>query len=496
MNRRKRLSSALRIGLIGLTALALLLGGVAVALAYAGTTLIKRELARLVLDRQQRTLDIDGDLELRFWPALDIRLGHATLSEQGGAQRFAAFDGAHVRLQLLPLLSRQLVIDRVELTGLKASVIRHRDGSLNIADLLRSDNPDSHPLSFDIAGLRSENTTLGWRDEQNGQAFTLAALQLQTGRLTNAASDGRLQLHDLKLTARCCTANAAADEAWDLALQTGQIQARHGLDIAELQLTAHTRRDNDQLAFGLAAPRLQLAGAGSSASTLTLTASRAGPAQQAQLQLALTGLESRTKTLQAAKAALTLDAQTGAARFTGAFDSPLTADLAARTLDLPQLTGTLAIATPQLARPPLRLPLTAHLQADLAQQKASGQLGAQLDASHLAASFNVTRFVPLALDFNVEIDRLDLDRYLAPGKSGAQAAAHGGPADPSALRNIDLHGVVQLGILQMAGIKARNLRLAIQAGNGKIAIIPQTTTAHAASRNDRGHMRITQGKVN
>ncbi|MEI2679831.1 MAG: AsmA family protein [Burkholderiaceae bacterium] len=62
------------------------------------------------------------------------------MSEPGGKEEFAALDSARVAVAVMPLLSKQVQVRRIEVTGLKATLVKKKDGTLNIADLLGSAN--------------------------------------------------------------------------------------------------------------------------------------------------------------------------------------------------------------------------------------------------------------------------------------------------------------------------------------------------------------------
>ena len=193
--------------------LAIGLGGVvvltAVAIAVAAMNLdsarVKQELARIMLEKTQRTLRIDGDLSLSFWPSIGVELGRLSLSERNSNRPFVALDSARVAVQVMPLLQQQMVIDRIELVGLKVELLRHKDGTLNIADLLAKnaaeskkenqaeETASSRRVQFEIAGIRLANAQLIWSDESSGQDWALSGFNLTTGRLADAA-DGKLEL--------------------------------------------------------------------------------------------------------------------------------------------------------------------------------------------------------------------------------------------------------------------------------------------------------------
>ena len=126
--------------------LALLAAGIGVLYALFDGDKIKAELSRGVLEQKQRKLDITGKLELSVWPSVGIRLGRLTLSEPGGKDEFLALESARVEVAVMPLLSKQVQVQRVEVDGLKATVVKRKDGTLSIADL---------------TGGKSEKSTVG-----------------------------------------------------------------------------------------------------------------------------------------------------------------------------------------------------------------------------------------------------------------------------------------------------------------------------------------------
>ena len=176
--------------------IAFALGGVAALLIAGGLFIyatfdadkLKSELTQIVKEKKQRTLTIDGEVALSFWPSIGVRLGRTRLSEHASDAEFAALDSARVSLAVLPLLSKQVVIDRLELAGVGATLVRGKDGKLNIDDLLSTDDkPDSQSVRFDVASIRFKDGKLTYRDEQSARSVTLSALDLTTGKRLPAA---------------------------------------------------------------------------------------------------------------------------------------------------------------------------------------------------------------------------------------------------------------------------------------------------------------------
>lgn len=437
---------------IGITlgVLALLIAGAAAYLASRfDAERIKQEMARVMLAEKQRTLTIGGELELSFWPNVGIKLGQLSLSEPKSERQFAAIDAARVSVALLPLLSQRVVVDTLAVSGVKATIVRHKDGTLNIDDLLSPDNKESTPLVADIAGIKLADVELTWRDEQKGSTTTVSGLELATGRLQ--VDTGR---------------QAYAAEAVALKLQG--------------------RLDADRFEAQLDAPRLAFAPEGASGERLTLTAKLAGAARRGEARLELSGIEGKGAALKVGKLTLALDAKLGETALKAALDSPLAADFDAaagrRSLTLDKLAGSLEVAHPQMPIKPLKLPLAGRLQADLARQTADLALTTRFDESNIALRLGIDKFSPLALGFDVDIDRLNVDRYLPPKPAGAEANKDD-KLDFSALEGLNLNGSVKIGSLQVANVKASNVRLQVKAAGGRLEIAPHSARLYDGTLN-------------
>lgn len=394
-------------GIVGGAGAVLVVVGIAVIASRFDAERIKSELARAVQEKKQRTLKIDGALELSFWPNVGVRLGKLSLSEHASAQEFASVDTARVSVAVLPLLSKRVVVDTVEVSGARANIIRHADGTLNIDDLIAKDKSEIQPVQIDVAGIKIADVQLTWRDEKAGSTTVISRLGLTTGRVQADTGKKTLQVDALSLAVK------------------GQAGAERSVDA----------------------------------------------------KLTLSGIDGTGQALRIAKLTLDLDARSGAASVKGALTSALTADLEHRTLALEKFSGEFDVAHPQMPTKHLKLPFSGTLRADLAKQSVAGHIAAQLDESKVALNFEVAKFAPLALGFDLDIDKLDVDKYLPPQKAGAAEKKGGdGKLYFSDLKNLNLNGTVKIGSLQVANVKATNVKLQLKAASGRLGIAP-----HAAS---------------
>ena len=79
----------------------------------------KSQLIELVKNKKHRNLSIDGNIQLTFFPKLGVSLEKIKLSEFESTTQFAALDKAQVSLALMPLLQKQIVIDKVSVLGMQ-----------------------------------------------------------------------------------------------------------------------------------------------------------------------------------------------------------------------------------------------------------------------------------------------------------------------------------------------------------------------------------------
>jgi AsmA protein len=160
----------------------------------------KGEVERIVKERTGRTLQLKGPLEMAFWPSLGARVSGVALSERAADTEFLSLASAHASVALMPLLRGEVIIDRVRVAGLKAQIVKDKDGRFNFQDLMEPQaaqkpaakreekkSGDSAPVRFDIAGINIEDASIAYRDLASGQQLALSQLNLETGRIAENA---------------------------------------------------------------------------------------------------------------------------------------------------------------------------------------------------------------------------------------------------------------------------------------------------------------------
>lgn len=460
--------------------------GVAIAgAAYLAVTFdpndYKDEIVKAVKDSKQRDLHLDGDITLSFFPNIGANLGKVSLSEFKSDKQFAAIESARVSLALMPLLSGKAVVDEVAVSGLQATLIKRRDGTTNIDDLLAKDETKTEQkqqVEFDIAAVSIEKTALTYRDEGTGAQYAIKDLNLHTGRIANGVPS------KIDLSA---------------AVQANQPK----LDIAT-QLKTTLTFDLDKQLYKLEGLDLQASGSALDMQGLKLQAggdvSADVSAQQYGTQnfsvkaSGTKGKDAFEVALDAPKIAVTKDSFSGdklvlSARLNGAND--ITA-----TLALPSIQGnarafssralTLAFDAKGDALPgkQVKSEMKGSFAFDADKEHVDVELAGGLLQSQVKARVAVNGYTKPAIRFDVDVDQFDADLYMPKREAGA--AKGSGPEqaiDLSALRKLNLEGRLHIGSLKVANVKTSNLKLEMKARNGQLNVSPLSANLYKGSVN-------------
>ncbi|MDZ7919420.1 AsmA family protein [Rhodoferax sp.] len=444
------------VAIVGLLALAV---GALYAL-FDGDT-IKAEISRAVLEQKQRTLVIAGQPTLSVWPNVGIQLDGVTLSERASKDEFAALQSARISVALMPLLRKQVQVRALDIEGLKLTLVKKKDGTLNIADLLgepaapEAGKPadaakPADPLQIDVSSIRIANAHLTWRDEKAGTTTVLSNLSLSTGAVL-------------------------AD--------TGKKTAA----VEKLSLSAKGQSGADVFTLALDAPKLSLSPEKSAGDAITLSATLQGAARNATVNLVLNGVEGNAEALKVASLALKLDAKAGDAAVKGQLSSPVAVNVAGQSVALAKLTGNLELAHPSMPMKSVSLPINGSLKVDALQQTAALELATQFDESKIATSVKAAKFAPLVLAFDLDVDKLNVDKYLppkpataAPAKEAA-AAAKEAPIDLSALKGHTVNGAIRIGALQVSNLKLEKINAKLALAGGKLDVAPLSLNLYEGS---------------
>lgn len=508
------MNKALKYALLALGGLVALF---VIALAVIAFTVdpnkFKPEIVKLVQEKKQRTLTIEGDIKLKLFPKLGVDLGRTRLSEHKGTGGFASVDSVRLYVAWLPLLKKELVVDKITVEGARASLVRNADGSTNFDDLL-SKEEESQQIKFDIDGVEVSKSALSFDDRMARRKLAVSDFNLETGRIRDnthtriktgfnlAADNPKLAAHvdlksgllfalqdkhyaldglDLKMTG-----DAAGISGLDLAargdvdMQLPTAAQSQAIALKDLAIKLKGRRAMDKLDLALDAPRLLLTQDKAEAGKLSLNAKIEQPKGTLSAVLTLPDLSGTAKQFRASQLTLDIDGKQGDNAIKGRLTSPFTGSLEAQTFQLPQLAANLDVANPGLPKGGVKLILAGSASADLARKRAGVDLKTRLDDSNIQAKLGVTSFEPMQLNFDIAVDQLDVDRYLPPKAKSAKPEAES-PIDLSALKSLNASGSIRIGQLKVANVKSSNVRLDVKAGGGRVEVNPLSANLYQGS---------------
>ena len=158
-----------------------------------------------------RDFEIAGDIRLSVFPWVGIKVEDVKLANAPGFsdEPFARMSQLDVKVMLMPLLNKELQVDKVRLHGLFASLEVDEQGSNNWSDLAKQEAGDQQqptpPPSTDvdtqaptlaalaINGVELIDATVKWTDLQNNVHSHLSGFSLTTGAVRfNEAVDVEL----------------------------------------------------------------------------------------------------------------------------------------------------------------------------------------------------------------------------------------------------------------------------------------------------------------
>jgi AsmA protein len=168
--------------------------------------------------------------------------------------------------------------------------------------------------------------------------------------------------------------------------------------------------------------------------------------------------------------------------------------LETKLFELPKIAAEFNVTSPSIPQKTLKVPLSGALRADVGKERVAADVVTQFDESHIKAKLAMTKFSAPAYDFDIDIDKLNLDKYAPPKQKGSTAkpAEPSGPSAPKAkeadkpidlspLKALNLDGRVKIGELVANNIKASSVHVDLRAKDGKLDIDPMQASLYQGS---------------
>lgn len=515
----------LKYALLGVAGLLLLvLAGIAYIAATFDPNHYKAQIIEAVKEKQQRTLTLDGDINLMFFPSIGMELGKVSLSEYKSDKSFVALNSARVSLALLPLFSKRLVVDAVEIDGMRAELVKFKNGTSNIDDLMskggeeKKDEAQGAPVEFDIAAVNITNSALSYRNESSGTHYALKDLNLHSGRIANGvpvrldltahieANQPRLDVNtqlkttltfDLK-TQRYAVegldmqVKGAALDITGLALQaSGDAAAKlgtHEYTANKFNVAATGIKGKDRFDIKLAVPTLNLSKDKFNGEKLTLNAKLDGEIGQILANLNIPGVEGNARSFKTGTLTLDLDVKQPEQAFKVKFTTPVFGNFEVPQFNFSDIVLAVQATGDKLPNKSVKSEMKGSAQVDIERESMQLTLAGGLLQSQVRAKLGVSNFGKPMIRFDVDVDQLDADLYL-PKKQAAAASSKSATAEPAqpldltALKKLNLEGSLRIGSLKAASVRVAQLRVDVKAQKGLLNVNPLSAKLYQGSLN-------------
>ncbi len=457
----------------------------------------KDEIVKLVKDKKERTLHIDGDIKLSFWPKIGADLGKLSLSEHKSDKEFASVNSVKVALAVMPLLKKELVVDTVYVDGAKANIIKYKDGTTNFDDLLSKDEEETK-IKFDIDGVNVTNSEVKYTDEATGATYNVTRFNMQSGHIAlaepvdldtnftltsnkpetaaninlkgNFLIDPETKHFKVKGLDSHIVGDMLSGKSMDIKA-SGDVDAKPEVMeflVDDLKFVASGLFDGAKQSIDLYAPALTIQKDEVSSKKVTVSLGQEKSGETFKANMVLADMKGSPKALQSSGITGDLSAVQGKRIITGNFSSPFSGNLENLVFDIPKLTGNLDIKDPNLPNGSMKGTFNLGAHADIKNETANSKFNLNIAETKLNGDVAVSSFKKPNIKFNLNADKLDLNKLLA--KSDAPAKANEKPEDMSALKNIFLDGKLNIGSIAYDKYRISGLNVSIKADGEKLAL--------------------------
>ncbi len=417
----------------------------------------KAQIQAAVKNNTGRELSIDGNLELSVFPWLGVSTGKMILSNaQGFAEKaFAEIDESNIKVKLLPLFSKKVEVSRIILKGLVLNLAKNKQGVSNWDDLSSvkeekipvqdktvSTGADNVLAALAIGGISIENANIVWDDQQTGKYTEIKNFNLHTDELRF---------------------NEPLDIEMALVLVNKELQLTEGIDFSST-LIVNESLDNFQL------KKIQL-------ESNTRADEIPGESLKATL-LADVAIDLNKQTVDISGFKMSSDGLllTADIKGTGIKDNPsFQGSVSLAKFNLAKWLEQMAISIPEMKDKNALSGLAVNFNLQATDDSIALQnLVIKLDDTTIKGSGGINNFSTPAIRFKLNVDEIDVDRYLSPQKPEkssvatpvATAAAGASLFPVEALRKLNAKGDLLIDKLKISNMKMQGLSLKLDAING------------------------------
>ena len=436
------MNKAIKWGLIICVGLVLLvIATLLIAPAFIDIRDYKPEIEKLVTDKTGRPFSIGDDLSLSLFPWAGVSFSDAQLGNLSGfaEKEFVSVKSFEVRVKLLPLLSKNIQVKRFVLTEPSITLVKNKDGRVNWDPIVPATGKTAAPKKKETpeapnagAGLPIKDLTVGECLLKNGSAFYIDHSS-QTRKEITAVN---LNLQNVSLDRPIKLTLAAQLDKQPIAMDgtIGPVGKDFKQATIPLDLNINVLKEL----------------------ILTLKGKVMNPGSTPGIDLAVEMQPFSPRQLVAA------------------LDQPFP----------------VATSDPKALE---RVALKANLKGGATRIAVSNGI-LNLDESTINFSLKASDFSRPNLAFDMNLDQINLDRYLPPKSEQqtepAEKTAPKKATDYEPLRKLILDGRIQIGQLVASRAKIKDLLVQIKAKNGIFNLDPLQLAMYQGNVSGKGNFNV------
>ncbi len=504
---------------------------VSTVLAYVALTFdpnaYKPQIIQAVQDSTHRTLKLDGDIKLIFFPSIGARLGNVSLSEFKSEDEFVSVSDASVSLAVWPLLQKKVVVNQVKVSGMKVNLIKHQNGKTNLDDLsikraatetAPSKDSNAAAVAFDIASVTIENCELQLHDLAADNKVSITQLNLKTGRLTNAMptlvdfsahiqatqpkTDVSMKLSttltfDLEqnrysLKGMVLNAEGGMLDITGLVLKlagdaSAELNAQN-YELNQIVLNSSGKKAGEAFDIHLTVPNISLKRDDFSGNNLIFKANMDAAFGKASAALNLPSFKGDMDKFSLQGMTLEAGLIQPEQDFSAKINAALVGSIKTMQFNLKDMSIALKASGEKLPGKVIESSLKGSVQADIDRQNVHAKFTGGLLQSQIKAEASIKNFKVPVIRYDLEIDKLDLDPYLPSKVAKEEKAKVSEPEQPfdlSALKTLDVNGSVRIGALKAANVKLSKLRIDLKVKDGIANVEPLSASLYQGAINGK-----------
>jgi AsmA protein len=433
------------------------------------TNKLKAGISELVSLGRGRTIVIHGDMKHSFFPWLGLEAHDVVITNAPGfseTEPFLQVGEADIQVKLLPLLRGEIKVGKIVLKELSLNLAKNAAGQTNWEDMLNKKNNEAKKAqakktkdksfkSFSVAAIEVIDSNITWVDEKNNQKIKFTHVSMNSKGI---ASDKQFPFN-IK---------------FDVANFPAHLSGEYALDAKMTLDTRNNLYTLDNLKFNVTMP------SGDAYKT------------QGSAKKVILDLPDQTLDVTDFKVACNNLEVDGDFHMEQVIDAPIyTGSLNAKSSNIKSFLK--AIGKDIQTKDPGvlgNLTLSTHFRGTINSIKLDA-FDLHLDDTISKGNANISSFRPLLVDFNQNIDQLDLDRYGAPSiplTPAAPPASLGFTAQPipqapptppstmnfASLRAVTIGGGLNIGLLTVGGVEFSQVHVQLLLQDGVLNISPFT----------------------